>query len=53
MTTRGSVLAGCDAGLAGLAVHIVDEREGFETITRFEQAGATDSLVAETERLVE
>jgi ATP phosphoribosyltransferase len=37
-----------------LAVHVVvDEREVFETITRLKEAGASDILVTEIERLVE
>jgi ATP phosphoribosyltransferase len=42
------------AGTDALAVHVVvDEREVFETITRLKEAGATDILVTEIERLVE
>ena len=42
------------AGSDALAVHVVvDEREVFETITRLKEAGATDILVTEIERLVE
>jgi ATP phosphoribosyltransferase len=41
-------------GQDAVAVHVVvDEREVFEVITRLKQAGATDILVTEIERLVE
>ncbi|WP_255198295.1 ATP phosphoribosyltransferase [Halorarius litoreus] len=41
-------------GQDAVAVHVVvDEREVFETITRLKQAGASDILVTEIERLVE
>jgi ATP phosphoribosyltransferase len=44
---------GADGGDA-VAVHVVvDEREVFETITRLKEAGASDILVTEIERLVE
>ncbi|TSD16022.1 ATP phosphoribosyltransferase [Haloglomus irregulare] len=44
---------GADDGDA-VAVHVVvDEREVFETITRLKEAGASDILVTEIERLVE
>jgi ATP phosphoribosyltransferase len=37
-----------------VAVHVVvDERDVFETITRLKEAGASDILVTEIERLVE
>jgi ATP phosphoribosyltransferase len=37
-----------------VAVHVVvEEREVFETITKLKQAGASDILVTEIERLVE
>ncbi|PSP38742.1 ATP phosphoribosyltransferase [Halobacteriales archaeon QH_7_65_31] len=42
------------AGEQMVAVHVVvDEREVFETITRLKDAGASDILVTEIERLVE
>jgi ATP phosphoribosyltransferase len=41
-------------GQDAVAVHVVvEEREVFETITRLKQAGASDILVTEIERLVE
>jgi ATP phosphoribosyltransferase len=41
-------------GQDAVAVHVVvDEREVFETITRLKEAGASDILVTEIERLVE
>lgn len=41
-------------GEAKVAVHVVvNEREVFETITRLKEAGASDILVTEIERLVE
>ena len=48
--------SGADAAddRGAVAVHaVVDEREVFETITRLKEAGASDILVTEIERLVE
>ncbi|WP_254521632.1 ATP phosphoribosyltransferase [Natrinema caseinilyticum] len=51
---RGSADADTDTGDGKVAVHaVVDEQDVFETITDVKNAGASDILVTEIERLVE